>query len=86
MDIPMGIGMACGPALIIGEKGAVTIDDNDSYYEFKKQMDKFVHYIRTGEEPFPFEHTVEMMRIIIAGIRSREEGGRKVMLSEISAR
>jgi hypothetical protein len=44
---------------------------------------KFAAYLRTGELPFPFEQTVELMKLIIAGIRSREEGGRIVMLSEI---
>jgi hypothetical protein len=33
--------------------------------------------------PYPFEETVELMEIIIAGIRSREEGGRVVTLEEI---
>jgi hypothetical protein len=49
-------------------------------------MDNFVRYLRTGIEPQPFDDTVEMMKIIIAGIRSREEGGRKVLLSEIQER
>ena len=46
-------------------------------------FEKFAHYLRTGEPPFPFEQTVELIKLIIAGIRSREEGGRTVMLSEI---
>jgi hypothetical protein len=46
-------------------------------------MDLFVHWLRTGEEPFPFSETVELLKLVIAGIRSREEGGREVFLSEI---
>ena len=33
--------------------------------------------------PFPFTETVELMQLVIAGIRSRAEGGREVLLSEI---
>ena len=86
VDIPMGIGMCGYGLMVLGEKGSTCISDGDSYYAFKKQMDNFVHYLRTGEEPVPFEDSVEMMKIIIAGLRSRNEGGRKVMLSEIHER
>ena len=55
----------------------------DSYYCFKKQLDLFVHWLRTGEEPFPFSESVELMKLVIGGLRSREEGGREVFLSEI---
>jgi len=36
-----------------------------------------------GEPSFPFTETVELMKIIIAGIMSRDEGGCEVMLGEI---
>ena len=45
----------------------------------------YVEYLETGVRPYPFEETIELTKIIIAGIRSREEGGRKVLLSEIDA-
>lgn len=83
VDIPMGYGMNTTPMAIMGEGGAVSINDSDSYYCFKKQLDRFVEFLRTGEPDHPFEDTIEMAKIIIAGIRSREEGGRKVFLSEI---
>ena len=53
-------------------------------FVFKKQLDLFVRWLRTGEEPVDFADTVEMMKIVIAGIRSREEGGRVVYLDEIN--
>lgn len=56
----------------------------DTFYAFKAQLVAFVEYLRTGTLPFPFDETVELMKIIIAGIRSRAEGGRRVNLSEIS--
>ena len=56
---------------------------SDNFYSFKAQLTSFVQYLRTGARPFPFSETVELMKMIIAGIRSREEGGREVLLSEI---
>jgi len=34
----------------------------------------------------PVEQTIELMKIVIAGIRSRERSGRTVQLSEIQTR
>ena len=68
---------------IVGTKDSVTVTAKDSYYSFHKQLDEFVGYIETGLRPYPFEETVELMEIIIAGIRSREEGGRLVTLNGI---
>lgn len=83
VDIPQGIGMAGAGTLIIGTAGSRYINDGDSYYAFKKQLDLFVHWLRTGEEPFPFSQTVELMKMVIAGLRSREDGGRVVMIDEV---
>lgn len=83
VDIPMGIGMAGAGITVIGTAGSRYLEAGDSYAAFKKQLDLFVHWLRTGEEPVPFEHTVELMKLVIAGLRSREEGGRVVELSEI---
>ncbi len=85
VDIPMGIGMAGAGITVIGTAGSRYLQAGDSYRAFKKQLDLFVHWLRTGEEPVPFEHTVELMKLVIAGLRSREEGGRVVELSEIDA-
>ena len=49
------------------------------------QQQAVIEYLRTGRLPFAFEETVELMKIIIAGIRSRDEGGRVVRLQEIDA-
>lgn len=68
---------------LVGTADSVSIPAKDSYYCFHKQLDEFVKYLETDVRPYPFEETIELMTIIIAGIRSREEGGRKVMLEEI---
>ena len=83
VDIPQGIGMAGLGVFMIGTSGSAFVQSKDSYYAFKKQLDLFVNWLRTGEEPVPFEDTVEMMKIIIAGLKSREENGRVVYLDEI---
>ena len=84
VDIPMGYGMHTTGIAIMGEGGAVTVSGGDSYYAFKKQLDRFVQFLRTGKADHPFEDTIEMAMIIAAGIRSREEGGRRVYLSELN--
>ena len=84
VNIIQGIGMAGAGMTVIGSAGSRYLQVGDSYYAFKKQLDLFVHWLRTGEEPFPFEESVELMKLVIGGLRSREEGGREVFLSEIN--
>lgn len=83
VNIIQGIGMAGAGMTVIGTEGSLYLQCKDSYYAFKKQLDLFVHWLRTGEEPFPFAESVELMKLVIGGLRSREEGGREVFLSEI---
>jgi predicted dehydrogenase len=66
-----------------GTTGSLAVAFEHTFYSFKAQLEAFVGYLRTGESPVPFSETVEMMKIIIAGIRSRQESGRTVMLTEI---
>ena len=84
VNITQGIGQAGAGMTVIGTCGSKYLQVTDSYYAFKKQLDLFVHWLRTGEEPFPFAETVELMKLVIAGLRSRDEGGREVFLSEIN--
>jgi predicted dehydrogenase len=74
---------AFGKLNVYGTTGAISGAFADTFFAFKSQLEAFVDYLRTGQSPVPFEETVEMMKIIIAGIRSREESGRTVMLDEI---
>jgi len=68
---------------LCGTKGQVQAVSRDSFFAFKAQLQAFVDYLRTGRPPFPFAETVELMQLVIAGILSRERGGRVVSLSEI---
>jgi predicted dehydrogenase len=69
---------------LCGTVGKVQTASSDTFYAFKTQLESFIGYLRTGERPFPFAETVELMQLVIAGIRSREQGGREVLLSEIN--
>lgn len=67
---------------LCGTAGRAQLASGDSFFSFKAQMAAFVEYLRAGVRPFPFEETVELMRLVIGGIRSREEGGREIVLGE----
>jgi predicted dehydrogenase len=66
-----------------GTRGSLSSKMDDTFTAFREQLVRMVHWLRTGEEPFAFVQTVELMKIIIAGLRSRAEGGREVRLDEI---
>jgi predicted dehydrogenase len=68
---------------LCGTAGKVQLTSGDSFFAFKAQLEAFVGYLRTGVHPFPFAETVELMQLVIAGIRSRAQGGREVLLAEI---
>lgn len=79
MDMYGGFGclQLCGTA---GQAHAVFAD---SFYAFKAQLEDFIAFLRTGRRPFPFDETLELIKLVIAGARSREQGGRIVSLQEI---
>ncbi len=83
INVAVTYDMVGSPLKLIGTKDNVVVGSKDSYFCFKTQLDEFIKFAE-GEEPgYPFTETIELMEIIIAGIRSREEGGRKVMIEEI---
>lgn len=69
-----------GVLQLCGTKGFVQVAAADRFAMFKSQLEAFVTYVRTGRRPFPFAETVELMKMVIAGIRSREQGGREIRL------
>ena len=68
---------------LVGTAGHVEVATGDTFYAFKSQLEAFISYLRTGQRPFPFAETVELMQLLIAALRSREQGGREVALTEI---
>ena len=76
-------GATFGTIHVCGLAGQTTIRFADTYTGFRRQMISFIDFVRTGQVPFPFAETVELMAVIIAGLRSRAENSRRVDVSEI---
>lgn len=72
-----------GSLELYGTRGRIGAQFADSFSAFKSQLRAFVDYLRSGTPAVPIEHTVELAKLLIAGIRSREQEGRAVHLSEI---
>lgn len=71
---------SAGLLQLCGTRDFATVAFKDIYHSFKTQLQVFADYVRTGVRPYPFEETVELMKLVIGGIRSREQQGRRVML------
>lgn len=74
-----------GAVHLYGTKGEQALKLTDTYHAFRGQLVAWIDMLRTGRRPLPFEETVELMAVIIAGIRSREQGGRTVAIADILA-
>lgn len=74
-----------GAVHLYGAKGHLPLRLSDTYHAFRGQLVAFVDMLHTGQPPFPFSQTIELMAIIIAGIRSRENDGKKVLIQDILA-
>jgi predicted dehydrogenase len=72
-----------GAVHLYGTKGQLALRLTDTYPAFRGQLVAFIEMLRTGERPVPFEQTVELMTILIAGIQSREKGGVEVLLADV---
>lgn len=75
-----------GVLQLAGTKGNAVAHFGDTFYSFKTQLESFIGYLRTGVMPYPFEETVELMKMVIAGIKSREQNGVQIDLSDIKSR
>lgn len=72
-----------GAVHVYGTKGQLAITLKDTYTAFREQLVAFIEMLRSDQPPLPFAQTVELMAVIIAGIRSREQKGRVVLIEEI---
>ncbi len=75
-------GASFGAVHLAGTAGQQRIQFSDTYTAFRRQIVGFLDYVRTGVEPAPFPETIELMTLLIGGIRSREEGSRRVDIPE----
>jgi len=74
-----------GALHVFGTKGNLAVTCWDTYTAFRNQLCAFVEMLRTGERPYPLSETIELMAVVIAGLRSRERCGAVVELKEIYA-
>ena len=74
---------AFGILQLCGTHGHAGAAQSDTFYSFKAQLQDFISFLRTGVRPFPFAETEELMRLLIAGIRSREQNGEEIFLKDI---
>lgn len=72
-----------GAVHFYGTKGDLPLKMTDTYRAFRGQLVAFVDFLHTGKRPLPFDETVELMAVIIAGIRSREQGGAVIHVADI---
>lgn len=72
-----------GAVHLYGTKGQLPLRLTDTYNAFRGQLVAFIDMLKTGARPLPFDETVELMAIIIAGRRSREQNGTIIQISDI---
>jgi len=75
--------VTAGNMFFYGEKGCREVGDPDSFFSFKNMIGHFVDYLRTGKPPFDWHETIETVKVVVAGEKSLQEGGRIVHLDEI---
>ena len=82
ITVPIVYDMSGGIS-VYGTATSGPITGGDTYTAFRRQMVAFVDFVRSGVKPYPFSETIELMAVLIAGLRSREQGSRRVEVSEI---
>ena len=83
VQVTKDMGGGFGMVTLAGTAGGLQLKFADTYHSFRTQLVGFVDYLRSGVPPVPFAETRELMHLLIAGIESREQGGRRVFLSEM---
>lgn len=72
-----------GTVHLYGTQGQLPLRLTDTYHAFRGQLVAFIDMLHTGTRPLPFGETVELMAVIIAGRRSREQNGALIRISDI---
>jgi predicted dehydrogenase len=72
-----------GAVHLYGTKGQLPLRLTDTYNAFRSQLVAFIDMLKTGTRPLPFDETVELMAVIIAGRRSREQNGAMIHIADI---
>lgn len=74
-----------GSVHLYGTKGQLPLRLTDTYHAFREQLVAFIEMLKTGTRPLPFDETVELMAVIIAGRRSRGQSGAIIHIADILA-
>jgi len=74
-----------GAVHLYGTKGQLPLRLTDTYHAFRGQLVAFIDMLQTGIRPLPFAETVELIAVIIAGRRSREQNGALIQIPDILA-
>lgn len=72
-----------GAVHLYGTKDQLPLRLTDTYNAFRGQLVAFIDMLKTGARPLPFDETVELMAVIIAGRRSREQNGAIIHIADI---
>jgi predicted dehydrogenase len=72
-----------GAVHFYGTASHMPVTLQDTYHAFRAQLMAFLAMVREGNSPVPFAQTLELMAILIAGVRSREQDGRSVQVREV---
>ncbi len=66
-----------------GEQGHKVARTKSPYLAFRGQLLAAVEWFKTGKDPYPFDHTIELMAILIAARESRAKGGKAVSVASV---
>lgn len=72
-----------GAVHLYGTQGQLPLLCRDYYSAFRAQLLSFVEMLQTQRAPFEFSQTTELMAVIIAGRRSRDQDGAPVSIPDI---
>ncbi|MFA6713853.1 MAG: Gfo/Idh/MocA family oxidoreductase [Victivallales bacterium] len=72
-----------GALRLAGTAGNICVSASDTFYAFKNQLQAFIDFLRSGEYPFPFSETEELMKLVIGGIESRNQNGKIINIKQM---
>ena len=83
IQVVLNIFMDIAPTFqvsLFGQKGWKLIDIKNSYSMFRDNIIEFIRSVQEGRSRLDFEKTVNIIRTIIAGKESLEQGGKTIYL------
>ncbi|MFA6929569.1 MAG: oxidoreductase [Lentisphaeria bacterium] len=73
-------GVYGAPLQLLGTGGNLSLSYPDSFSAFKAQLTDFVQYLRTGQRPYDFQETIELIRLLLAAEHSSRMHHKKINL------